>query len=160
MPADSRRRIVSCLDLLKGRYKSLISLDSLNNGLQSALGTIIYDFLRRILILRDFLHETMALVSLAFDQDWCLNIDRSVLLALMPSASDHLSAAAIDICPRNSRRIFLSVRPIVESLDVEPQEVVPGETESTDRWLEADTAMRTEPVIAVKPSGQFGAAFV
>jgi hypothetical protein len=43
---------------------------------------------------------------------------------------------------------------------VEPQEVVPGEIESADRWLKADTAMRAVPVIAVKPSGQFGDAFV
>jgi hypothetical protein len=45
-------------------------------------------------------------------------------------------------------------------LAVEPQQVVPGETESADRRSGTDTAMRPVPVVAVKPSRQFGCTFV
>jgi hypothetical protein len=48
----------------------------------------------------------------------------------------------------------------VTTLDVEPQQVVRGETESADRRSGTDTAMRPVPVVAVKPSRQFGCTFV
>ena len=46
------------------------------------------------------------------------------------------------------------------ALAVEPQQVVPGQAESADGWLSADTAMRSVPVVAVKPSREFGGSFI
>lgn len=46
-----------------------------------------------------------------------------------------------------------------ESLAVEPQEVVLGQVEAADWRLVADTAMGPMPVVARKPSRQFGCAF-
>jgi hypothetical protein len=46
------------------------------------------------------------------------------------------------------------------NLGVEPQQVIPGQTEAADGWLGADTAMRPMPVVAVEPSGEFGGALV
>jgi hypothetical protein len=43
-------------------------------------------------------------------------------------------------------------------LDVEPQQVIPGQTESADGRLGADTAMRSVPIVAVHPEWQFGGA--
>src|SRR6267154_4351968 len=45
-------------------------------------------------------------------------------------------------------------------LGVEPQHVVVGKAESADWWFGSYTAMGAMPVIAVKPNGQFGGAFV
>ena len=42
------------------------------------------------------------------------------------------------------------------SLDVKPQEVIPGQTESADRWLACEANMRPVPVVAMEPSGQRG----
>src|SRR6187402_640017 len=37
------------------------------------------------------------------------------------------------------------------ALAVEPQQVIPGQTESADRWHGSDTAMRSMPVVSVHP---------
>src|SRR4026209_253090 len=37
------------------------------------------------------------------------------------------------------------------ALGVEPQQVIPGQTESADRWHGSDTAMRSMPVVSVHP---------
>jgi hypothetical protein len=37
-------------------------------------------------------------------------------------------------------------------LAVQPQQVVPGQAESADGWLRADTAIRSMPVVAVASS--------
>ena len=47
----------------------------------------------------------------------------------------------------------------VHELNVEPQEVIPGQAESADRWLCVETAMRTMPIVAVKPLWQLSGAF-
>src|SRR5262249_50786012 len=41
-------------------------------------------------------------------------------------------------------------------LAVKPQEVIPGQTESADRWLACEANMRPVPVVAMEPSGQRG----
>src|SRR5262245_50792434 len=41
-------------------------------------------------------------------------------------------------------------------LAVKPQEVIPGHTESADRWLACEANMRPVPVVAMEPSGQRG----
>src|SRR5262249_6635508 len=41
-------------------------------------------------------------------------------------------------------------------LAVKPQEVIPGHTESADRWLACEANMRPERVVAVERSGQRG----
>src|SRR5262249_31785042 len=41
-------------------------------------------------------------------------------------------------------------------LDVKPQEVITGQTESADRWLACEANMRPVPVVAMEPSGQRG----
>jgi hypothetical protein len=47
----------------------------------------------------------------------------------------------------------------IHELDVEPQEVSPGETESADRRLRFYTARRPMPVVSVQPDREFlGAA--
>ncbi len=46
-----------------------------------------------------------------------------------------------------------------EKVDVEPQEVIPGQAEPADWWYRPDTAMRTMPIVAVEPSWQLGGAF-
>ena len=45
-------------------------------------------------------------------------------------------------------------------LAVEPQQVVLGKAEAADGRFGADAAMRPMPVVAMKPSRQFGCAFV
>src|SRR5580700_3867652 len=45
------------------------------------------------------------------------------------------------------------------ALDVEPQEVIPGEAESADWCLRFYAAVRPVPIVAVKPSWQLGGAF-
>lgn len=35
---------------------------------------------------------------------------------------------------------------LAQQLDVEPQQVIPGQAESTDGWHGSDTAMRSVPV--------------
>ena len=39
-------------------------------------------------------------------------------------------------------------------LVVEPQQVIPGQAESADRWLSADGAMWSMPVVAMGEEGQ------
>src|SRR5262249_3573075 len=41
-------------------------------------------------------------------------------------------------------------------LAVKPQKVIPGQTESADRWLACEANMRPVPVVAMEPSGQRG----
>src|SRR5262249_44460176 len=41
-------------------------------------------------------------------------------------------------------------------LAVKPQEVIPGQTESADRWLACEANMRPVPVVTMEPSGQRG----
>src|SRR5262249_25126301 len=41
-------------------------------------------------------------------------------------------------------------------LAVKPQEVIPGQTESADRWLACEANMRPVTVVAMEPSGQRG----
>ena len=43
-----------------------------------------------------------------------------------------------------------------DELVVKPQEVIPGQTESADRWLACEANMRPVPVVAMEPSGQRG----
>ena len=45
-------------------------------------------------------------------------------------------------------------------LAVEPQQVVPIQCEAADGRLGADAAMRSVPIVAMKPSRQFCCAFV
>jgi transcription elongation factor-like protein len=45
-------------------------------------------------------------------------------------------------------------------LVVEPQQVVSGQAESADWRLRSYTAMRSVPVVAVKPSREFGGSFI
>jgi type IV secretory pathway VirD2 relaxase len=47
-----------------------------------------------------------------------------------------------------------SLVPWRPALDVEPQQVIPGQPESADRWLVANTGMRSVPVVAVNEEGQ------
>jgi hypothetical protein len=46
----------------------------------------------------------------------------------------------------------------VSALDVEPQQVTPGEGEFADEWHGSDTAMRTVPVVSMHPKRQVGGA--
>ena len=41
-------------------------------------------------------------------------------------------------------------------LAAEPQQVIPGQTESADEWHGSDTGMRWMPVVAMHPVGKFG----
>src|SRR5262249_40542248 len=53
----------------------------------------------------------------------------------------------------------LEVEPSIAAqltLAVKPQEVIPGHTESADRWLACEANMRPVPVVAMEPSGQRG----
>jgi len=47
-----------------------------------------------------------------------------------------------------------------EGLVVEPQQVIPGQTESADRCLRFYPAVGAMPIVTVQPSWQFGGAFV
>src|SRR5262249_57625463 len=47
-------------------------------------------------------------------------------------------------------------RDLARQLAVKPQEVIPGQTESADRWLACEANMRPVPVVAMEPSGQRG----
>jgi hypothetical protein len=53
-------------------------------------------------------------------------------------------------------RICESVARRMNELAVKPQEVIPGQTESADRWLACEANMRPVPVVAMEPSGQRG----
>ena len=78
----------------------------------------------------------------------------------------------VGVCPCLYRRRCLGIedgtpgrkrpgRPSSKTaLAVEPQQVVLGKAEAADGQLGADTAMRPMPVVAMKPSRQFGCAFV
>lgn len=46
------------------------------------------------------------------------------------------------------------------TLGVEPQQVVPGQTESADWCLRFYATVRAVPIVAVQPSWQLGGAFV
>ena len=46
--------------------------------------------------------------------------------------------------------------PLWGLLAVKPQEVIPGQTKSADRWLACEANMRPVPVVAMEPSGQRG----
>src|SRR5262249_55684799 len=56
---------------------------------------------------------------------------------------------------RRSRGVLAARAPTC-SLAVKPQEVIPGQTESADRWLACEANMRPVPVVAMEPSGQRG----
>jgi hypothetical protein len=45
--------------------------------------------------------------------------------------------------------------PLARRLDVEPQQVIPGQAESADRWLSPNGAMWSMPVVAMGEEGQF-----
>src|SRR3984885_14167024 len=61
----------------------------------------------------------------------------------------------LDVNPARRRCPDLARR-----LDVEPQQVVPIQCEAADGRLGADAAMRSVPIVAMKPSRQFCWAFV
>jgi len=61
------------------------------------------------------------------------------------------------LCRDAARREFdLVMAWSVDRLAVKPQEVIPGQTESADRWLACEANMRPVPVVAMEPSGQRG----
>jgi hypothetical protein len=53
-------------------------------------------------------------------------------------------------------RRLKATQDIIDALAVKPQEVIPGQTESADRWLACEANMRPVPVVAMEPSGQRG----
>src|SRR5215471_7663531 len=82
---------------------------------------------------------------------------RSMVDLLLPSATRRTNAphpraqgysdAAAKASPPDPEQLSLAVK---------AQEVIPGQTESADRWLACEANKRPVPIVAMKPSGQRG----
>jgi hypothetical protein len=74
----------------------------------------------------------------------------------MPRKANLLLIEIVMFIKSAARGEGMVAAPFDLDLAVKPQEVIPSQTESADRWLACEANMRPVPVVAMEPSGQRG----